>query len=153
VGAEAVITLSIASACGPYNRNRINPNVRKTAHESSQSRHPQCVQKRRPRHLHRRYIGPEPEYAGSPAGRRKQDKKYYEQQRVATARALANRTKLILADEPTGFMDSASGKMIFDLLHDLSRRENTTIIVVTHDLQIAGKTDKTFKLDDGKLVK
>jgi len=76
-----------------------------------------------------------------------------QQQRVAIARALANRPKLILADEPTGNLDSATGKMIFDLLHELSRKENTTIIVVTHDLEIAGKTDKTFKLEDGKLVK
>ncbi len=76
-----------------------------------------------------------------------------QQQRVAIARALANRPQLILADEPTGNLDSASGTMIFDLLHDLSRKENTTIIVVTHDLEISGKTDRTFKLDDGKLVK
>lgn len=76
-----------------------------------------------------------------------------EQQRVAIARALANQPKLILADEPTGNLDSATGKMIFDLLHKLSRSENTTIVVVTHDLGIAGKTDATFKLDDGKLVK
>lgn len=76
-----------------------------------------------------------------------------QQQRVAIARALANKPQLILADEPTGNLDSATGKMIFDLLHSLSRSENTTIIVVTHDLEIAGKTDRTFKLDDGKLVK
>jgi len=76
-----------------------------------------------------------------------------QQQRVAIARALANKPKLILADEPTGNLDSATGKMIFDLLHRLSRTENTTIIVVTHDLEIAGKTDRTFKLDDGRLVK
>lgn len=76
-----------------------------------------------------------------------------QQQRVAIARALANKPKLILADEPTGNLDSATGKMIFDLLHDLSRSENTTILVVTHDLEIAGKTDRTFKLEDGKLVK
>lgn len=76
-----------------------------------------------------------------------------QQQRVAIARALANQPKLILADEPTGNLDSTTGKMIFDLLHSLSRKENTTIVVVTHDLEIAGKTDKTFRLDDGKLVK
>jgi putative ABC transport system ATP-binding protein len=76
-----------------------------------------------------------------------------QQQRVAIARALANKPKLILADEPTGNLDSATGKMIFDLLHELSRKQNTTIIVVTHDLEIAGKTDRTFKLEDGKLVK
>ena len=76
-----------------------------------------------------------------------------QQQRVAIARALANRPKLILADEPTGNLDSETGKMIFDLLHNLSRSENTTILVVTHDSGIAGKTDTTFRLQDGKLKK
>lgn len=75
-----------------------------------------------------------------------------EQQRVAIARALANRPALILADEPTGNLDSETGKMIFDLLHNLSRTQHTTIIVVTHDLTIAGKTDESFRLQDGKLV-
>jgi putative ABC transport system ATP-binding protein len=74
-----------------------------------------------------------------------------EQQRVAIARALANKPKLILADEPTGNLDSQTGKMIFNLLHNLARTENTTIVVVTHDLEIAGKTDRTFRLADGKL--
>ena len=76
-----------------------------------------------------------------------------QQQRVAIARALANQPQLILADEPTGNLDSQTGKMIFDLLHGLARKENTTIIAVTHDLEIAGKTDITFKLQDGKLKK
>jgi putative ABC transport system ATP-binding protein len=76
-----------------------------------------------------------------------------EQQRVAIARALANKPKLILADEPTGNLDYQTGKMVFDLLHNLSRTAKTTIIVVTHDLDIAGKTSQTFKLADGKLEK
>jgi putative ABC transport system ATP-binding protein len=76
-----------------------------------------------------------------------------EQQRVAIARALANHPKLVLADEPTGNLDSQNGRMIFKLLHDLAKSENTTIIVVTHDLSIAGKTDAKFQLSDGKLVK
>ncbi|MDB5170004.1 MAG: transporter-like protein putative transport system ATP-binding protein [Candidatus Saccharibacteria bacterium] len=76
-----------------------------------------------------------------------------QQQRVAIARALANKPKLILADEPTGNLDSKTGKMIFDLLHDLAKTENTTIITVTHDLSISGKTDVTFTLHDGALVK
>jgi putative ABC transport system ATP-binding protein len=75
-----------------------------------------------------------------------------EQQRVAIARSLANKPSLILADEPTGNLDNQTGKLIFDLLHNLSRTEKTTIIVVTHDLDIAGKTDITFRLSDGKLV-
>lgn len=87
----------------------------------------------------------------------KQQRKPYklsggEQQRVAIARALANHPKLILADEPTGNLDSQTGKMIFSLLHELAKSENTTIIAVTHDLSIAGKTDKTFKISDGKLA-
>ena len=75
-----------------------------------------------------------------------------QQQRVSIARALANKPALILADEPTGNLDSQTGKMVFDLLHELARSENTTIITVTHDLSIAGKTDKTFKLHDGQLA-
>lgn len=75
-----------------------------------------------------------------------------QQQRVAIARALANQPSLILADEPTGNLDTETGKIIFDLLHNLTKTQNTTIIVVTHDLTIAGKTDKSFRLADGKLV-
>jgi putative ABC transport system ATP-binding protein len=75
-----------------------------------------------------------------------------QQQRVSIARALANQPAFILADEPTGNLDSETGKAIFKLLHDLSRSHNTTIIVVTHDLEIAGKTDHTYQLRDGKLI-
>jgi putative ABC transport system ATP-binding protein len=75
-----------------------------------------------------------------------------QQQRVSIARALANEPTFILADEPTGNLDSATGKKIFDLLHDLSRNQNTTIVVVTHDLDIAGKTDRTFTIVDGKIT-
>lgn len=74
-----------------------------------------------------------------------------EQQRAAIARALANKPALILADEPTGNLDSATGEMIFDLLHSLARTEKTTVVVVTHDLDIAGKTDSTYRLNDGTL--
>ena len=74
-----------------------------------------------------------------------------QQQRVSIARALANRPAIILADEPTGNLDSETGKKIFDLLHNLSRTQHTTILAVTHDLDIAGKTDRTFMLKDGKM--
>ena len=75
-----------------------------------------------------------------------------QQQRVSIARALANKPAIILADEPTGNLDSETGKKIFDLLHKLSRSQNTTILAVTHDMDIAGKTDRTFKLKDGKIT-
>ena len=74
-----------------------------------------------------------------------------EQQRVAIARALANKPKLILADEPTGNLDSQTGKIIVDLLKNLARSENTTIIAVTHDKAIASQAKMIFRLQDGKL--
>lgn len=75
-----------------------------------------------------------------------------EQQRVSIARALANKPSIILADEPTGNLDSNTSKMIVDLLRELAKAEKTTILVVTHDLNITRHTDKTFQLTDGKLV-
>ncbi len=75
-----------------------------------------------------------------------------EQQRVSIARALANEPRLILADEPTGNLDSATGKLIDDLLKSLAKTRNTTIIVVTHDLALAERADTTFHLKDGQLV-
>lgn len=74
-----------------------------------------------------------------------------EQQRVAIARALANKPKVILADEPTGNLDSQTGTMIVELLRDLSRSQHTTIIVVTHDNSLAQQTDRMFRLQDGQL--
>lgn len=74
-----------------------------------------------------------------------------EQQRVAIARALANKPKLILADEPTGNLDSKTGAMIFELLRDLSQTEGATIVVVTHDLNIARQTNMQFRLQDGEI--
>ncbi len=75
-----------------------------------------------------------------------------EQQRVAIARALANKPRVILADEPTGNLDTKTGKVIFSMLKDLSRSANTTVIIVTHDMNYAEKTDVTFRLEDGHLV-
>jgi putative ABC transport system ATP-binding protein len=76
-----------------------------------------------------------------------------EQQRVAIARALSNKPKIILADEPTGNLDSVNGQNIFNLLHELSKSQKTTVIVITHDISLAGKTDRRFSLRDGKLQK
>jgi putative ABC transport system ATP-binding protein len=75
-----------------------------------------------------------------------------EQQRVAIARALANRPKLILADEPTGNLDTKTGRVIVSMLHGLARSENTTILAVTHDPAVAGRTDMTYEMEDGKLL-
>lgn len=75
-----------------------------------------------------------------------------EQQRVAIARALANKPNLILADEPTGNLDSATGKIIVNLLDRLAKDEKTTIIAVTHDEAIARDSELTFRLKDGKLA-
>jgi putative ABC transport system ATP-binding protein len=87
------------------------------------------------------------------AGRRPGKLSGGEQQRVAIARALANKPKLILADEPTGNLDSATGAIIVKLLKDLAKTEDTTIIAVTHDPSIAAQAEVTFQLKDGKLVK
>jgi putative ABC transport system ATP-binding protein len=75
-----------------------------------------------------------------------------EQQRVAIARALANEPKLILADEPTGNLDEQTGEHIIELLSSLSRDHNTTILVVTHDRQLANTTDRRFRLQQGRLT-
>jgi putative ABC transport system ATP-binding protein len=75
-----------------------------------------------------------------------------EQQRVAIARALANRPCLILADEPTGNLDRETGAKIVELLHELARSERTTVVAVTHDLDVAAQADVTFRLSDGRLV-
>lgn len=76
-----------------------------------------------------------------------------EQQRVAIARALSNKPKVILADEPTGNLDSATGAIIIKLLKHLARSEGTTIIAVTHDKGIADQAEKIFTLKDGELEK
>lgn len=75
-----------------------------------------------------------------------------EQQRVAIARALGNKPKLILADEPTGNLDSKTGKLIIDLMHDLAKSEDVTIIAVTHDLALARQAHTTFRIKDGRLA-
>lgn len=75
-----------------------------------------------------------------------------EQQRVSIARALANKPTILLADEPTGNLDSHTGKVIVELLKSLAKTEKTTVIVVTHDLALAKQADVTFRLKDGQLV-
>ncbi len=74
-----------------------------------------------------------------------------EQQRVAIARALASDAKVILADEPTGNLDTENGKIVIDILKRLVREENYCVIVVTHDLGIAAQADIVYRMTDGKL--
>ena len=75
-----------------------------------------------------------------------------EQQRVAIARALASDARIILADEPTGNLDTENSKLVFSLLQRLASEEGYCVIVVTHDLSIADKADKVLHLKDGLLV-
>jgi putative ABC transport system ATP-binding protein len=75
-----------------------------------------------------------------------------EQQRVALARAVANDPGLLLADEPTGNLDSATGTQIIDLLVGLHRRHGTTLILVTHDPALAAHADRVVELRDGRVV-
>jgi putative ABC transport system ATP-binding protein len=74
-----------------------------------------------------------------------------EQQRVAIARALANKPKLILADEPAGNLDSQTADTIIELLRMLAHSQDTTVLVVTHDEATAKRSDRTFRLADGRL--
>ena len=74
-----------------------------------------------------------------------------EQQRIAVARALAHRPKLILADEPTGNLDVQSGQSVLNLLERMVRQEHSTLIMVTHSQAVASRADRTLTLVDGKL--
>lgn len=75
-----------------------------------------------------------------------------ERQRVAIARALMNNPSIILADEPTGSLDSATGEMILDLLKELHDTYGVTLIIVTHDNDVASLADRTIKIKDGKII-
>jgi putative ABC transport system ATP-binding protein len=75
-----------------------------------------------------------------------------QQQRVAIARALINHPKLLLADEPTGNLDSRTGEEIVDLLLELRARHGTTIVLATHDSQVAARCDRVVRLRDGRVV-
>jgi putative ABC transport system ATP-binding protein len=76
-----------------------------------------------------------------------------EQQRVAIARALINDPALVLADEPTGNLDSKTGREVFELLKMLSDSFSTTIVMVTHNLELAGLTDRSLYISDGRIEK
>ena len=75
-----------------------------------------------------------------------------EQQRVAIARALANDPPIVLADEPTGNLDSATGRQVIELLLQIHRARGTTLVLVTHDPEIAAIAETTVRLKDGRVV-
>ncbi|MBO6620554.1 MAG: ABC transporter ATP-binding protein [Balneola sp.] len=74
-----------------------------------------------------------------------------EQQRVAVARAFINNPKILFADEPTGNLDSETGEHIENLIFDLNRKQGTTLVLVTHDLDLADKCDRVIKLKNGEV--
>ena len=74
-----------------------------------------------------------------------------EQQRVAIARAFASAPKILFADEPTGNLDSKNGDLVEDLLFDLNKEEGTTLVVVTHDPELAKRCDRQIEISDGML--
>jgi ABC-type lipoprotein export system ATPase subunit len=76
-----------------------------------------------------------------------------ERQRVAIARALINQPALLLADEPTGNLDAKTGRAILDVLLDLHRKHQQTILLVTHDPNVAALADRTVHLAEGRIVK
>jgi putative ABC transport system ATP-binding protein len=75
-----------------------------------------------------------------------------EQQRVAIARAFSNRPKILFADEPTGNLDEETSAKIEQLLFNLNKEEGTTLVLVTHDMELAAKTNRIIKLKGGKLI-
>lgn len=75
-----------------------------------------------------------------------------QKQRVAIARAMANDPALILADEPTGALDSATGRLVMDLFHTLHEKEKKTIVLITHNQELAEETDRIITIRDGYIV-
>ena len=76
-----------------------------------------------------------------------------EQQRVAIARAIATNPILLLADEPTGNLDSATGRLILDLLRALNKTDGMTVLMVTHNVFAATYGDRTLEMRDGRIVR
>jgi putative ABC transport system ATP-binding protein len=75
-----------------------------------------------------------------------------EQQRVALARAFVVEPPIVMADEPTGNLDSANGKLVLDLLLERNRKAGTTLVLVTHDPEVASRADRKIVLRDGMVV-
>ena len=75
-----------------------------------------------------------------------------QKQRVSIARAMANEPSIILADEPTGALDTATGRKIMDIFHNLNKEQGKTIILITHSPELAKETDRIITISDGKII-
>ena len=75
-----------------------------------------------------------------------------EQQRIAVARAFMNRPEIVLADEPFGNLDQEKGEQLGELLYDLKREDGTSLVIVTHDLQLAARADRILRLENRNLI-
>lgn len=75
-----------------------------------------------------------------------------QKQRIAIARAMANDPDIILADEPTGALDSKTGRMVMDLFHKLHRERGKTIVLITHNNELAAETDRIITISDGRII-
>ena len=75
-----------------------------------------------------------------------------QKQRVAIARALANDPDIILADEPTGALDSETGRLIMDIFHKIHETQGRTIILITHEMKLANETQRIITLKDGEII-
>ena len=76
-----------------------------------------------------------------------------QKQRVAIARAMANNPSIILADEPTGALDSSTGRLVMDLFHKLHKEQGKTIVLITHNPELAAETDRILTMKDGLIVR
>jgi len=75
-----------------------------------------------------------------------------QKQRIAIARAMANDPAIILADEPTGALDSKTGRLVMDLFHKLHKERKKTIVLITHNPELAAETDRIITISDGRIV-
>ena len=75
-----------------------------------------------------------------------------QQQRIAVARAIATQAPIIMADEPTGALDSRTGEHVLEILHTLNQEVGTTIILITHDVKIAKTAKRIVQISDGKII-
>ena len=75
-----------------------------------------------------------------------------QKQRVAIARAMANNPDIILADEPTGALDSGTGRMVMDIFHELHEKQGKTIVLITHSNELAAETPRIITISDGNIV-